>query len=314
MQSWAKSKGKTADVDDKTKGKDLKGWAGAKDKAGSVKDAAGGHRLWMTQTPKNMLQETWMSSYNKHPWEGGQANEERRRTVQDPIIRKALDGVSQPAPGEQKMAVFTMGGPGSGKSSMTKSLDPKKFVHVDPDDVREQLPEYQKLTKGDVVYKYASSMSHPEASDIAARITDEAVKQGKHVIIDGTGSNAASMMAKMDELKKAGYHIHLAYAHLGVEEGLKRIDSRAEETGRWVPTDWARDAYNKIPRNFQEVAKHADTYAVHDTTTRASPVVWKKGEDGKEQELDEDFVRGFKTQFGKNSEGRERKQRTEAIV
>jgi predicted ABC-type ATPase len=293
LQAWAKGGNKGGESKSA-----LQGWSRGQDHAGKMTaPEKGAPRRWVTTGPKQLAAETWMGNYSKHPWEGGKASQERIKAVHDPIMRAALDGVKPPAPGEQKMAIFTMGGPGSGKSSMIKGVDPSKFVHIDPDEVRTKLPEYKQATQGPMIYRYASSMTHPEASDIARKITEAAIAQGKHMIIDGTGGDAASLIAKMDQLRKAGYHIHLAYAHLDGDEGVKRVNSRAEATGRYVPESFVRDSYNKIPCNFEQVAAKADTWAMHDTSAKDAPVVWKKGEDGQEVQNDTNFVSAFRKRY-----------------
>lgn len=266
--------------------------------------------MWADWKPKGMEDESWKGHYDKNPEEGGKVDPQRDHDVHQPIIHGAVDHVESPAPGTQPIAVFTMGGPGSGKSSIIKDLDESKYVHVDPDAIRTQLPEYKKSTGEGLTYRGAALMTHPEASDIAKKMTAEAVKEGKHVIIDGTGANATSIINKMEKLRKAGYQIRLAYAHLGEQQGVERVAGRAEQTGRDVPESVIRSAYQAIPRNFQEIAKHADQWSVHDTSQKGSPVVWSKGDDGKEHEDDEDFVQGFKDTYGRPPSG----ARKEALI
>lgn len=241
-----------------------------------------------------------MRHYDKDPREGGKPSAERVRDVHEPIMREALK--AKPAgEHEQKLAIMTMGGPGSGKSSMLRSVDESKFVKVDPDDVRTKLPEYKQATSGDTVYRNASAMVHEEASDISKKILDKAIQNGQHVIVDGTGSSADSMIKKMKKLKDAGYHVHLMFAHLdNPDEAMHRVASRAEKTGRYVPESFVRDAYNKIPKNFEKVAREAHSFAVFDTSRRDAPMVWEKEGNGIERRHDPAFVANFKLQHGEN--------------
>lgn len=293
----------------------LKGWATAKGKEGSLAAAtAPGKRMWANWAPKGM-DESWKGHYDKNPEEGGKVDAQRDKDVHQPIIHGVVDHVEAPAPGAEKVAVFTMGGPGSGKGGIIRDLNPNQYAHIDPDEIRSQLPEYKKATGQGLTFKGAAEMTHPEASDIARKMTAEAIKQGKNVIIDGTGSNIDSISKKMENLRKAGYKIHLAFAHLPEEEGVKRIAERAERSGRDVPEDFVRSSYKKIPANFTRIAKHADTWAVHDTSQKGSPVVWSKGADGKENEADEDFVQGFKSAYGRRMDwGRTEGLRKEALI
>jgi predicted ABC-type ATPase len=241
-----------------------------------------------------MKAETWQEHYDKHPDEGGKPSAERDKALHQPLIHAALDGVKPVPENEQKMAIVTMGAPASGKSSMLRGIDPTKFVKVDPDAIKEKIPEYKDATKPESTYRGAAAMVHEESSDIAKKILAGAIAQNKHVIVDGTGANAESMKKKIGKLKEAGYHVHLMYAHLDdADEGVKRINQRAESSGRYVPEKFARAAYKTIPHNFQTIAQSADSFVVHDSSRQGSPVVWEKS-DGKETHHDPAFVAAFK--------------------
>jgi len=236
-------------------------------------------------------------TYNDH-YKDGKPSADRKESVHDPIVRAAIDSVEKPPEGAPKVAYFTMGPPGSGKSAGLRNIDASKFVKVDPDGIKEQLPEYKAATEDRAnTFRGAAAMVHEEASDVAKRVMHEAMAQGKHILVDGTGVNVASMAKKMEEARAAGYHVHLAYSHLGDEqEGARRIAARADKTGRTVPADFVHKAYQEVPKNFAEVAKHADTFEVHDSSKPDSPVVWSKSPEG-EHLADPDFVRGFKEKY-----------------
>jgi len=252
------------------------------------------------ERPAGMKAETWQEHYDKNPNDGGKPSEKRLKEVQEPIMREALNKVSPVKPDEQKMAIFTMGGPGSGKSSILEKIDKSRFVKVDPDDVRVKLPEYQKATSGGKVFRGAAAMTHEEASDIAKHIIERAIAENKHIIIDGTGKTASSMIAKMKRLKDEGYHVHLMFAHAPVDEGLQRVAKRGQETGRFVPEQLVKDAYATIPKNFAAISKAADSWQVFDTSKAGmgSGPTWEKTPAGDTIEHDRGFVRTFKAEHG----------------
>jgi predicted ABC-type ATPase len=255
---------------------------------------APGHRVFTDKPPAALSGKQTIEEHYRN----GEPTLYRRATVHDPIVKAALDGVAPPKPGEGKVAYFTMGGPGSGKSASLRNVDTTKFVKVDPDAIKEKIPEY-KIATADrgASYSQASPMVHEESSDIAKRTFLTALSQGKHVLVDGTGVRADSLVSKMDVAKAAGYHVHLAFSHLDdVNEAQRRIDARADKTGRRVPRDYTETAYRAIPRNFAEIAKHADSFEVHDASKRDSPTVWSKTAEG-EHIANPDFVRAFKEKY-----------------
>lgn len=260
--------------------------------------AAGGGRQWTDRLPEGMKAQSWQAHYDKHPDEGGKASADRVKSVHEPIMREALD-VPPAAKGEKKIAIMTMGAPASGKSSMLKGIDSSKFVKVDPDEIKGKLPEYQKAIDPANTYRGAAAMVHEESSHVAKQIMNKAIANGNHVIVDGTGANAKSMVDKMNKLKAAGYHVHVAFAHLDETEGIKRLLSRAEHSGRYVPEKFARTAYKTIPRNFERIARAADSFAAHDTSKDGAPVAWEKKANGEEIHHDKEFVTNFRTKHGK---------------
>jgi len=161
---------------------------------------------------------------------------------------------AKPVPPDKKpVAIMMMGGPGSGKSSATKGWDISDFVPVDPDGIKAQLPEYQEAVKGRALN--AARMTHEESSDIAKNIRETALAQRKNVLLDGVGADYDKMAKRVEDLKAKGYHVRLVGVHLPIQEGKRRVAERALNTGRWVPLDFAEDAYSKIPGNFDRLAQ-----------------------------------------------------------
>ncbi|GAG30724.1 unnamed protein product, partial [marine sediment metagenome] len=209
----------------------------------------------------------------------------------------------------------------SGKTSMVRQLLGEKFetfVSVNPDDVKEQMPEYNEALEFEVEGKKtsakdASAMCHEESSDIASDIYDKAVTQGLSMIIDGTGAKGERHRDRIQALKDAGYHVQLMMPDLDPELAVQRAEDRAEETGRWVPTgppppgtpDIVRKIYGKVPQNFEPLARLADEFALFDTTTFPPTVKWTGAQGQEDVVHDIGFLERFKkrsaelaTQFG----------------
>lgn len=292
LGSWASAKG--GGFDDDAHPRDDQGRFTSSGGAAVSRDTANApKRSFTDHLPDGMKAESWMGNYDAHPDLGGKPTDARYKDVHAPIIREALD-VEKPQPGEHKVAIFTMGAPASGKSSGLKGVDTSRFVKVDPDSIKEQIPEYKRATDPASTYRGAAFMAHEESSAIAKEIMNRAVADGKHVLVDGTGTNAKSMTDKMSKLKQAGYKIHLVMSHGTLDTGLKRAHERAEKTGRVVPDDVIRKGYEQVPKNFQEIGRFADTFAVRDGTREGSPLVWEKHQDGSETHHDKQFVARFK--------------------
>lgn len=265
---------------------------------GKSESKSSGGRTWTESIPAGILPagmtETWQAHFDKDPRAGGKPTPERA-ALHAQIIADATSHVSTPAPGEQKLAIFTMGGPASGKSSMLRGVDTTKFVKVDPDGIKDQLPEYGKATAHDASYRKASVMAHEESSFVARKVTEAAIDQGKHVIVDGTGASAASMVSKIRELQGAGYHIHVAYSHLDEKTAMDRMKVRAEQTGRYVPEEFVHAAYQAIPNNFEKIRQASDSFEMFDSGRSPSVRVWSGDSRGSQTRHDESFVRQFQS-------------------
>jgi predicted ABC-type ATPase len=174
---------------------------------------------------------------------------------------------AKPVPAHQKpVALVMMGGPGSGKSSATKGMDLSDFVPVDPDGIKAELPEYQQAVQGRALN--AARMVHEESSDVAKMIREAALAQRKNVLLDGVGADYDKMSHRIEDLKSKGYHVRLVSVHLPAQEGKRRAAERALNNGRWVPMEFAEQAYNTIPNNFARLQEQAHDAAAYDNNVQ----------------------------------------------
>ena len=213
-----------------------------------------------------------------------------------------------PVPKDRRpVALITMGGPAAGKGTVVRAImrDTSDFVLVNPDDVKEEMPEYKKgLDLGKdadgkpISARDAAWLAHDESSDIASKIEQDAIRDRKNVLIDGTGKNAAKYERKIEALRKAGYRIKLVMPHLPLETAVTRVEQRAEATGRYVPEDIVRHAHTVIPGNFERIARAADEFTLFSNDSPPAPPpkeMWSGGAGKEDTVRDPQFVAGFKT-------------------
>jgi predicted ABC-type ATPase len=185
-----------------------------------------------------------------------------------------------------------MGGPASGKSSIVgRIVKARDLVRSDPDDVKEQIPEYalavQKCARN------AAFMAHGESADVADRIAKRAVRERKNLVIDGTGKDLGNYVRTIRTLKKAGYHVTVVGASIPVEIALERAEKRGHVTGRFVPESVVRDIYRKVPCNISPIAQIADEFVLFDTLSKEPrPVMTKKRGKGVKI-IDREYVAGL---------------------
>lgn len=185
-----------------------------------------------------------------------------RKALHDAIVDHQVHDKETPDENQQKVALFMMGGPAAGKSSMVNQMftsdEQKKFATVNPDDIKDMLPEYRKGVRNR--YWPAAANSHEESSYLSKRVFDEALNSGKHIMIDGTGGKLKNYKKQLKQLKDAGYKVGLMAIDKPQDEGVKDAVNRAYRSGRFVPEQIIKHTYQNIPDNYEEFKQMVDGY------------------------------------------------------
>lgn len=202
---------------------------------------------------------------------GGEYTPERKK-IQDDIINKLFVDIENklPAKGEKPKLVILGGRGGSGKSHFTKGDNAQypasKFVVIDPDSFKEQLPEYKDLV--DKGSKYAGLNAwevHEESSDMKKDALRTAMLFGANTVLDGTLAKTKSVLKVIDEFEKAGYDVEGAYMHLPREKSTARGILRGmgnNETGRMVPPKQLLGMKNNED-NFEELMPRFKKWTIY---------------------------------------------------
>jgi predicted ABC-type ATPase len=95
--------------------------------------------------------------------------------------------------------------------------------------------------------------------------------------MDGTGANADKYIGQMRELQGKGYKVTLLAQHVPEEVGVKRALGRADRTGRYVPKEFIKHAYEVIPGNFEKLARVADSATLNDGESNQVIMSYKGG-------------------------------------
>jgi predicted ABC-type ATPase len=228
-----------------------------------------GGKPWIEKAkglPENTLQ-----TYRRE----GRLDPERKR-LWDAIIESRLSAV-EPTPADKKpVAVLMMGLTASGKSSIAKGIvgDGSDFVMVDPDALKDDLPEYKQAL--DQHARNAAFLVHHESAELASRLKKEAVKSRRSLVVDGTGRDGPAYAETVRHLKKAGYDIHLFMAACDTEKAVTRAKERAEQTGRWVPPGLIRQMPEEVHPNFLWIAGLVDNAALYNTNDFPPKKLWTK--------------------------------------
>jgi predicted ABC-type ATPase len=184
-----------------------------------------------------------------------------REALRADIVEKTV-AVGETVSGRKPIAYIMGGGGASGKGSTLDRLQnvgivrSKGVVHVDPDDIKDQLPEFQQIINaGD---SRAGAMVHEESSTLSKNILSGAIEKNSDLVLDITLGDKTKGLAKLKELKDAGYETRLYGVTIEADEALLRAVNRAKGTGRYVPLQDLLKAHKGFSDGFEGYASMVD--------------------------------------------------------
>ncbi len=184
-----------------------------------------------------------------------------RKILHDKIIN---DYFSQ-FPITKSEKVYMLGGaPANGKSTV---LDggmlpyPKGAFVVDPDKIKNMIPEYRMLLsqKDKSLLKGAASFVHEESSYLSKLIRKKALDSGFFTVMDGVNDGKIEKLMKNVRAirqESRGKTIRADYVSLDTKLSLKLAEERAKVTGRVVPLDHVRDQNKEISILIPNILKN----------------------------------------------------------
>jgi predicted ABC-type ATPase len=136
------------------------------------------------------------------------------------------------------------GGPGSGKSEFRNAIFSGTGMKViDPDEVRAMFLILNKPGDYDVY------------GNIVRKQRTNYLDQRLGVIFDTTASWFPSVLKITEQFRNIGYDVGMVYVHAPIEVAKKRVDLRAEITGRTVPPDIFQDRHQGLKSNIENYKK-----------------------------------------------------------
>lgn len=199
-----------------------------------------------------------------------------RTAVHDSYIAKVNKGIPV---SEVPTVYMTGGGPASGKTvgllnnPLAGIPNSSKAVHADPDGAKEAIPEF--VANKNLGDKSIASRVHEES----AYMSQEAVKAGlssnHDVVYDSTGdSGIEKLAAKVKKIREQGAQKVVAhYATVDVDEAIRRSDSRAKHTGRYVPHDYLKQVHRDVTKTVLGAIERGvyDSLDLWDTSSSGAP-------------------------------------------
>ena len=180
----------------------------------------------------------------------GEYNDERKALHEQIIGEIKGKNVCIESNEGQPIAILTGGQPASGKTRYMSQhrdwTDPKKtgrqIFRIDADDIRAMLPEYE---------GWNASGTHEETRDILFQLLESIGKPCKtDIIYDGTMSNSKKYIELVQKLKALGYFVYIVYMEVKPSVSMKRVKTRYEHQGRYVPLNIVKEVAKEAPETF----------------------------------------------------------------
>lgn len=191
---------------------------------------------------------------------------ERQRMHEGIVEHFMEEGASGGGPLRDRPEVVFLGGPpGAGKSTVREKLqkagvlDPNRYMTLDPDEVKGQIPEYGAFQKSDP--SNAARAVHRESGDIQEDIWRQGQAARKNMIVDSTLGAQQYYSDEIDRLKSEYPEYGTTILHVDVPESTaqERVESRGRATGRVVPREMVSNIYKAVGPSIDALKNKVDT-------------------------------------------------------
>ena len=203
-----------------------------------------------------------------------------RRKLHSTIIKEVFSGHRPYKDGEQKVAMFTGGGPASGKSTFTRDVkgyyqNDDNPVILDADALKERLL-YADTGKTQLDDK-TSTYYHNESVMLQKRLYEIAIANDYPVVLDGTAVRLPQFLQKVNQASQAGYTTKMRFMTADPNSLLEGSLDRYAREGRIVPLPRIIQASQQAQTVIPQLFKAVDDLKVYDRTGNKITMVAKGG-------------------------------------
>jgi len=187
-----------------------------------------------------------------------------RVVLQDQILAKFHANAHQQDDLLCPWVIFTAGAMGAGKGFITHWMNENgylplhQFVMVDPDEIRQLLPEWNSYVAKDP--ESAAAKTQKEAGHMAEILGYRALRSRWNVIFDGSLRDVEWYKLYFAKLRHAfpGIRIMILHIQADRETVLRRAEERGRKTGRVVPRSILEASMDAVPKSVAALATYVD--------------------------------------------------------
>ena len=171
----------------------------------------------------------------------------QKRLDDDDNIELGQGGAApQTVPKKEKKAIYLIGPPASGKSTIASIIaDIYGAYIIDSDYAKRKLPEYNNQIGG-------ASLVHEESSHLVFDTNSDSLlyrclEEGNNIIVPKIGDTIESIIKFADDFKSIGYSVYLISIDLDRQKATQRAYYRYKDTSRYVPLSLIFDKFSNQP-------------------------------------------------------------------
>jgi predicted ABC-type ATPase len=165
-----------------------------------------------------------------------------RKKIADDLYNKDIDKRKR-----EKKVTLVLGLPASGKSSLAGPIvEADGALELDPDMVKERLPEYQN--------GLGAFATHEESSEVARGLMARALESGDNIVWPRVDS-PDKVIRDIKNLKSLGYSVHVKHLEVKPEVAERSAVDRFFKSGRYVSPMVVREYGNRPRESYDAVKK-----------------------------------------------------------
>jgi predicted kinase len=156
---------------------------------------------------------------------------------------------------KHKQLFLLIAPPGSGKSTLAKEIAKTQGAMIlDGDDIREKIPEYQKILLDSVV--------RGERRQIYFQVLKKVIQNGDNLVLSRTTESVRdlALMEVLKEMKQEGFQLHLTFADASMKTVMARTLKRLKETGRMGSVIFHSQDLSEHARQVYQALKQANIF------------------------------------------------------
>jgi len=151
----------------------------------------------------------------------------------------------------EKTAIFTLGLPGSGKTTFLRTLFCTDYRYISADEIRISHPMYD---------PQHPELIHDECVAKAEKMVYELASRDGDIIMDGGGINNAYTARIINRLKDEDYKIIVYFINTPVNICIDRNNERVEKSQRFVPLSIIIDKSYRLMESAERLKALADEF------------------------------------------------------